>query len=247
MKHYKFYYYLFYIILSFIGGFYEVYSFFNHSFFAFMQTGNLISIIIDIVKLDFFDSILNLISLITFLISFTIIEIIKKKIIKNDSKMFKYGLISLIILNILIIITPKEINSNLLPFKLFEIIFLTTYGSILLSSFKLFNNVIFVPTMMTNNTRRMIENAVDYSISKNKNNLNAFLSYASIIISFIVGAFASMILHLYCPFDLFLIKDCYLIDNTNIYSLIPLFLIIIDYIIYKNIFIKYNFNTNQSN
>lgn len=236
----KLYYYLFYIILSFIGGFYEVYSFFNHSFFAFMQTGNLINIIIDIVKLDFFKSILNLISIITFLISFSIIEIIKKKIIKNDSKMFEYGLISLIILNILIIITPKEINNDLLPFKLFEIIFLTTYGSILLSSFKLFNNVVFVPTMMTNNTRRMIENAVDYSLSKDKNNLNAFLSYSSIIISFIVGAFTSMILHVYASFDLFLIKDIYSIDNTNIYSLIPLTLIIVDFIIYKKVFTKSN-------
>ncbi len=190
-------YFIIFIILAFIGGMVELYSIFIDQLFTFMQTGNLISIIIDLYKLNL-EIIYPLFSLLLFLIFIFIFTLIKEKYLKEHKHSYiKLSLILLIINSLIMVFIPRNILINLNDFtldisRLLSILFNTLFGVILLYSFTYFHHILFIPTMMSNNLRQASSLLAKALVNKNKNNeLSKFKTYSIIIIFFILGALTS--------------------------------------------------------
>ncbi len=225
----KVYMYVFYLLLSINGGFFEAYSLYKHSFFAFMQTGNIVNIISSLIQNNLNSLYISLISLITFIIGFIIITLIKHLLIKKNKDNFLFQIIMLIIFNILLIIIPTSYDFNI--YKILEVINLTIYGVILVSSFNNFNSIIFTPTMMTNNTRKVIEFGVEGIILKDKSKISKSRTYLLVLIFFIIGVSISILLLHFVNINSLKVND-YLTYNPNIFSLIPLINLSFSLIIY---------------
>ena len=229
INHSKVFMYVFYLLLSINGGFFEVYSLYKHSFFAFMQTGNIVNIVSSLIQTNFNSLIISLISFLSFIIGFIINVLIKYLLNKNNKDSFLFHLIILIILNILLIVIPTSYDFNI--FKILEVIILTIYGVVLVSSFNNFNFINFTPTMMTNNTRRTIEFGIEGLLYKDNTKISKFKTYLLIVIFFILGVTISVSLLHYVKIDNLVINES-LTYNPNIFSVIPLINLILCLIIY---------------
>ena len=221
--------YIFYLLLSINGGFLNGYCLYIHSFYTFMQTGNILSITTDLVQGNFHSVLINLFSLLSYIIGFIIITLVKYFLTKMKKDNFLFQLIVLIILNILLISIPTSNKFNI--FQILEVIILSIYGVILVSSFDFFNLINFTPTMMTNNTRKSIEFGIEGLINKDKSSISKFKTYLLIIIFFIIGVVISVSLLHYVKIDALAINDR-LTYNPNIFCFIPLINLILSLITY---------------
>lgn len=186
------------LILSFFGGYLDAYSqLFRGGKFAFMQTGNIITIASDIAfkrhNLTLLSSILLTCFILGLILAYFIDKYLKRK---NLSKYLHLTL--LIIIFILIIpnyFFPITDSSN------FEnswcgAMFLGVIGGIMAQSFRSYQ-INFTPTMMTNNTKLMVNSFLDGIIEKKKFNLINSLIYLFIIICFILGVCCYSLLFIY--------------------------------------------------
>ena len=98
------------LTLGFIGGILETYSLFNRGYFALMQTGNLISIFTNLIKLDWNSLGISLIAVFSFIIGLIIANLIEYFCIKRQKDYHPIELFISAILLSFIIFVPVEFN-----------------------------------------------------------------------------------------------------------------------------------------
>lgn len=216
--------------MAFNGGFFEIYSLYGFKLFTFLQTGNVANVTFNFINNNNELAFLNLTSLISFIIGFSVIILLSRLIKKLNKDNFIISLFGCMFFIILIMCIPTFYNFGFM--RIFEVVLLTFYGVVLLNGFKSFNGVDFVPTMTTNNLRRCVENGIEGHLDNDKVKKSKFITYLTIFISFATGIITSSLLLCYLHIDSFIINNDYGYD-INLFLIIPLITTIIDYIIYK--------------
>ena len=100
------------LILSFVGGILEAYSLTNRGFFALMQTGNLISVFINLVKTDWNSLLVSFIVVFTFIVGLIISNVIEFICEKKKKDYQPFELMICVALLVLVIFIPVEFNKE---------------------------------------------------------------------------------------------------------------------------------------
>ncbi len=182
-----------FINFAFIGGLIETLSYFNDGMFTFMQTGNLISIFYNLFNEEGYAYLYPLISLILFILDILLVLFLKKKIVlKNKIDYNYFSIILMIVIGFIYLFVPRNLFFNEFDFsKLISIFLNTFFGIVLLNTFTYFNDILFVPTMMTNNIRMLTSLFFKYENEHEKIELRKFNSYLIVILSFVIGVVLS--------------------------------------------------------
>ncbi len=207
-----------------------------------MQTGNLVSTLYYAFNTNM-SFIYPLISMTLFILFILIILFIRKKIsMKNKINYSIFSLICLIVLSIIYLFIPRGVLVENFDISRLTSIFINTlFGVILLHSFTYFNDIIFVPTMMTNNIRMTTSLFFEYNIKKDKVVLKKFILYLLVVFAFIIGVAISFAFLVFKD-NLFSISFNNFEFNQNIIYLLVIFLLSINIILYRNI--KDNISTD---
>ena len=220
------------LILSFCGGMLEAYSLTNRGFFALMQTGNLISVFINLVKGDWNSLLVSFIVIITFIIGLILSNFIEYIYEKKKKDYRSLELVISLILLVLVIFIPVEYTREeaILEAKdlswpnLVGNILLALIGSMFLESFRKMNSKNFTSTMMTANLQRMVSSFFIGEEKHDKSEIISGFDYIFIILSFGLGVMAS-----YGYFHL--LKDNF-IDNNNYYlQIVPNLILVLPILI----------------
>lgn len=196
-------------LLTFIGGFLEIYSFLlKGKVFATTMTGNIILMIYNIYNLDFVSIPKYLFPIVSFCIGIIYVEYIKQKF-SNYSIHWREFIIAMEIFLVLIVFLFKKEY-----FNIFTTSIIGFMSAIQIQSFKKTEDSIYMSTMLTGNTRKLIESI----INKNKKQIKIF---SLIIFSFCIGVILGA-----------LVIDI-LKESAILFLLLPL--TIIFYLIHKNI------------
>lgn len=231
---------IFYILMAFNGGFFEIYSLYGFSLFTFLQTGNVANVTFNFIKGNNEAAFLNLTSLISFVIGFSLVILISRFLKRKNIDNFIVSLFGCMFFIILIMAIPTYHTFGIM--RIIEVILLTFYGVVLLNGFKSFNGVDFVPTMTTNNLRRCVENGIEGYLDNDKVKKSKFITYLTIFLSFATGIVTSSLLLCYLHINKFSINsNCGY--EINLFLIVPLITTIICYIIYK--FHKEEINTSK--
>lgn len=190
-----------FVILSIVGGMVEMFSYLSINMFAMMETGNIISLIYNIVSLNGLSFIYPLTSIILFIIETILISFIKKRA-KNEVKYINISLFLLLLISFLhlfVFESSDELTTNSFDiFKLLSVILTTSFGVILVFIFPKFNNINFVPVMMTNNIKIVSKMLGEKEVKSEK---IKFFSYLIVVLSFVLGAVISSLLYFYKDSD----------------------------------------------
>ena len=220
------------LILSFCGGMLDAYSLTNRGFFALMQTGNLISVFINLVKGDWDSLLVSFIVVITFIIGLILSNFIEYIYEKKKKDYRPLELVISLILLVLVIFIPVEyaMEEAILEAKdlswpnLASNILLALIGSMFLESFRKMNSKNFTSTMMTANLQRMVSSFFIGEEKHDKNEIISGFDYIFIILSFGLGVMTS-----YGYFHL--LKDNF-IDNNNYYlQIVPNLILVLPILI----------------
>ena len=220
------------LILSFCGGMLDAYSLTNRGFFALMQTGNLISVFINLVKGDWNSLLVSFVVVITFIIGLILSNFIEYIYEKKKKDYRPLELVISLILLVLVIFIPVEytMEEAILEAKdlswpnLASNILLALIGSMFLESFRKMNSKNFTSTMMTANLQRMVSSFFIGEEKHDKNEIISGFDYIFIILSFGFGVMTS-----YGYFHL--LKDNF-IDNNNYYlQIVPNLILVLPILI----------------
>ncbi len=177
------------IIISLLGGMFDSFTFiYNDKTFCLIQTGNIVKSIINFVNGSIEEGLYDLILFLVFILGVFIFHLLNNKVFKKLR--INENLINSLIIGLLLMscIFLKFDNSSILNVNnVVNGIMLSLIGANMLTSFKEANHILYTPTMMTNNTRKMVEHFEDGLFNKNKEKIIYCLVYLLIIIAFSLG------------------------------------------------------------
>lgn len=177
------------VIISLLGGMFDSFTFiYNDKTFCLIQTGNIIKSIINLVNGSIEEGLYDLMLFLVFILGVFIFHLLNSKVFKKLR--IKENLINSLIIGLLLMscIFLKFDNSSILNVNnVVNGIMLSLIGANMLTSFKEENHILYTPTMMTNNTRKMVEHFEDGLFNKNKEKIIYCLVYLLIIIAFSLG------------------------------------------------------------
>lgn len=175
------------LILSFIGGFLDIYAImYRGGKFCFLQTGNLIYIANDLINNNLNSVYIGLFIFFAFTVGLIVANLLtlllKKKAKEEFSQMILLGLV-------FILIIPNYFfnkSNNYFELSYIGIFSLGLIGGILLESFR-FSYLAYTATMMTNNYKLFWHSLLNGICEKNKSESKKALVYFLIIMAFILG------------------------------------------------------------
>ena len=223
------------LTLGFIGGVLETYSLFNRGYFALMQTGNLISIFTNLIRLDRSSLGISLIAVLSFIIGLVIANLIEYFCTKHQKDYHPIELFISAFLLLFIIFVPVEFDQvgTILEAKDFSFsnvfgnVLLSLIGAFLLESFRKMNSINFTSTMMTANLQRMVHSLVNAEEKHDKKELVNGIDYLFLILSFSAGVCASFSYYYFLN-PVFQKESNYLFSILpNLILLIPIVLIFV--------------------
>lgn len=177
------------IIISLLGGMFDSFTFiYNDKTFCLIQTGNIIKSMINLVNGSIEEGLYDLMLFLVFILGIFIFHLLNSKVFKKLR--IKENLINSLIIGLLLMscIFLKFDNSSIFNVNnVVNGIMLSLIGANMLTSFKEENHILYTPTMMTNNTRKMVEHFEDGLFNKNKEKIIYCLVYLLIIIAFSLG------------------------------------------------------------
>lgn len=177
------------VIISLLGGMFDSFTFiYNDKTFCLIQTGNIIKSIINLVNGSIEEGLYDLMLFLVFILGVFIFHLLNSKVFKKLR--IKENLINSLIIGLLLMscIFLKFDNSSIFNVNnVVNGIMLSLIGANMLTSFKEENHILYTPTMMTNNTRKMVEHFEDGLLNKNKEKIIYCLVYLLIIIAFSLG------------------------------------------------------------
>lgn len=189
------------LLLSFCGGFIELYSVKIHGVFACMQTGNMINMFANFFDNKIYLGLENISVAVIFFLGCILAETLKLKL-ENKIKYFNTLILFLmIVFASIIVIFPLNIdNASKSQPNVYDIISnacLALIGAFQFCIFKEVNNIGYTSTMMTATLRNISANLVSGIIEKNKTKLVITLEYIAFLFCFILGSIIFYILFKY--------------------------------------------------
>lgn len=181
------------LLLSYLGGFLDGYSLlFRGNKFTCMQTGNIIYFAIDLVNKNYDSLLYPFYLFICFVVGLIFAYLFEFFLVKYKKEKLVHPLFLIVILLLLL---PNFFygKTNGIDDSLICPLLMSICGGILLESFTKFK-VRFTPTMMTNNTKLMVNSFLDSFLYKNKNYLYKGITYIFVIVFFVFGVASSALL-----------------------------------------------------
>lgn len=173
------------IILAFVGGFLDVYTYIcRGGVFANAQTGNIVLLGIKLAQGKVYEGLYYLIPILAFAFGIIIAEIIRKKF-KTNLKLHWRQIIIFFEILILLIVSFIPISNS---FNLVTNVMISFVCSLQVQSFRKMKGNAFATTMCTGNLRSATEHLYVSISEKNKDEFLCFLQYFGIIVFFIIGA-----------------------------------------------------------
>lgn len=223
---------IFSCLLCLFGGMMDGFSLlYKNDVFCLIQTGNLVKSIINFVNGNYEMGIFTLSLYVCFACSIFLFSIIFSSL-KNkhyNTKILSLILIAFLLLPLIFIESSSKILSFL---NFFSSLPLAVIGAILLESFKEENYIFYSPTMMTANTRSLMEDVVLFFKNHNVEKGIHAISYVFLILSFCIGILSIALLHRYVTS--FSYNYCLIL----IYSVL-FFVLIVSFVINKKVSFKY--------
>lgn len=184
---------LFFLLLSFVGGFIEIYSLKMHGIFAGMQTGNLITMLINFIDGSYNAGLYRLTVILIFVVGLFLNRLMFKLLKGNEQKHYTITLILDGLFLIPLIFIPKNDNGTIINFEpnQYDYIanaFIALFGAFQFSAFTKISAYPINTTMMTGNMRSIIFTAVDLIFEKSKEKGKVLFFYIVSFIVFIIGA-----------------------------------------------------------
>lgn len=177
------------ILLSFIGGFIELYSIQLSGVFSGMQTGNLIYTMTDLIDGDLVSAGYHALMILIFFIGILLAEFLKLVLLKKKIRVELFSItIQIILLLPLLFIKVQKIESSPLPIHYICSALLTLFSAFQYFTFRELHGHTYATTMMTNLLSNLAKNFADFIKFKDKSYGKTCLDYLSILIFFCSGA-----------------------------------------------------------
>lgn len=173
-------------LLTMAAGSIDAYSYlFHNHVFAGLQTGNMILLGVNLGNYNWDNCLKYLISILAFFTGTLIIRILQRVILPDEKANIRRNVILVYeILALLIISMISNVITNY-----WGTILLSFVAAAELQEFRRLNGGPFTPLMMTGNIRSIAENTFDFIILHDKKAKTNFKNTATIMITFIIGAF----------------------------------------------------------
>ncbi len=200
------------ILLAFIGGFLNAYSFYYRGGkYAFLQTGNIITMIYDSFFANYQHLYLGILSFLSFYLGVCFTYVLKQVCIHFHQERLT-GL-WLVLIDFVLLVPSLFFTETIgVDLSWISIFLLGLIGGSLIECFRRLL-VHFSSTMMTNNTKLMLDYAMEGIRTKNKRYWKKSAVFLAILASFIAGVIAYMIFYKYgyAQWSVFVPLACFLI------------------------------------
>lgn len=184
------------LLLAFIGGFLELYSYKTRGIYSCLQSGNLICIFVNFNEGKNLLGVCNIVAFFTFFIGCFINQILLNFLKKKEKNYELFTLICMVIFLAIILAMPLDIDETIPSiYDIVAVVFLALFGSFQYCSFKNVSNTSYTTTMVTamlKNSASSLANAIS---KKDKEEFNLFISYFLLIVTFLIGS-----LTFYCSY-----------------------------------------------
>lgn len=204
-KHFNLFY-LFSFLISFIGGFIELYSLKTRGIFCAMQTGNLLNIFMDLIDGKGLLALKSFIVLLAFIIGCALGQVLRVHL-KDKERVYEPIVLTLqIILLVPVLFIPVDDEAlasgkEITTYQILGDCFLALFGAFHFLTFNTVNGKSYTPTMMTN----MMKTVSVYTVNAIKEkDLDKFISaccYLLLVFAFVLGAVSFYLIYNFINVD----------------------------------------------
>ena len=173
------------IILSFIGGIFDVYCLFNFNIYAMLHTGNIIKLVTNLIDGDIAMFLATLFIVLAFAVGIFLANVYEHH--RKDKSNKGLLIISMAILLCAAVVPNDSAPGVLSPLKMVASVLLGFEGAFLVHSFIRFGNYPFSATTMTADINRFVTGIYKRITTKDKKQNYGILVYLLIIAFFILG------------------------------------------------------------
>ena len=173
------------IILSFIGGIFDVYCLFNFNIYAMLHTGNIIRLVTNLVDGEYAMSLATFLIVLAFATGIYLANVYERCRREKSRK-------GLLIISMLLLLAAGAVPNDtapgiLSPLKMLASVLLGLEGAFLVHSFIKFGDYSFSATTMTADINRFVTGIYKRITTKDKKQNYGILVYLFIIAFFILG------------------------------------------------------------
>lgn len=186
---------LFAVVLTFIGGFIELYSYKTRGIYSAMMTGNMIYIFTNAMDGHAWASIANLLVVLVFFIGCAIGEICRLQFSKHNRSFEPWILILCAICLIPAIAIPVSTKGLDDKINIVADCFLALFGSLMVCAFQEYNGRFYVSTMMTIVLKNITTHGFLAIRDKKKDHIFICLEYLTILFSFLTGVIVFFLIY----------------------------------------------------
>ena len=173
------------IVLSFIGGIFDVYCLFNFNIYAMLHTGNIIKLVTNLIDGEYAMFLATFLIVLAFAVGIYLANVYEHRRKEKGNK-------SLLIISMLLLLAAAAVPNDtapgvLSPLKLLASVLLGLEGAFLVHSFIRFGDYSFSATTMTADINRFVTGIYNRISTRDKKHNYGILAYLFIIFFFILG------------------------------------------------------------
>ena len=173
------------IVLSFIGGIFDVYCLFNFNIYAMLHTGNIIKLVTNLIDGEYAMFLATLLIVLAFAVGIYLANVYEHRRKEKGNR-------GMLIISMLLLLAAAAVPNDtapgvLSPLKLLASVLLGLEGAFLVHSFIRFGDYSFSATTMTADINRFVTGIYNRISTKDKKHNYGILVYLLIIVFFILG------------------------------------------------------------
>ena len=173
------------IVLSFIGGIFDVYCLFNFNIYAMLHTGNIIKLVTNLIDGEYAMFLATFLIVLAFAVGIYLANAYEHRRKEKGNK-------SLLIISMLLLLAAAAVPNDtapgvLSPLKMLASVLLGLEGAFLVHSFIRFGDYSFSATTMTSDINRFVTGIYRRISTRDKKHNYGILAYLFIIVFFILG------------------------------------------------------------
>jgi len=173
------------VVLSFIGGIFDVYCLFNFNIYAMLHTGNIIKLVTNLIDGEYAMFLATLLIVLAFAVGIYLANVYEHR---RKEKSNKGALVISMLLLLAAAAVPNDTAPGVLsPLKMLASVLLGLEGAFLVHSFIRFGNYSFSATTMTADINRFVTGIYNRISTKDKKHNYSILVYLLIFAFFILG------------------------------------------------------------
>ena len=173
------------IILAFVGGMLDVYCLFNFGLYGMMQTGNVIKLVMHLIDGNINMFLVTLLIVFSFVIGLFLAYLIK--FLQKQPSTTIFFILAIIVLFCIILVPNDQETGKITSFEYIAALLFGLEGAFIIHAFSNFGNNATSSAMMTANLNRLVNTVFISAKEKDKSYRSVILTYALILISFMLG------------------------------------------------------------